>query len=79
MDRGVWQGNIHTYLTFSLHTVFIGALKKKSCRQILIEPWSEIEPWRRKWQPTPGFVLENSIEEEPGGLCSIGSQRVGHN
>ena len=57
MDRGVWQGNIHTYLMFTLHTVFIGALKKKkSCRQILIEPWSKIEPWRRKWQPTPGFV-----------------------
>ena len=28
MDREVWQGNIHTYLMFTLHTVFIGALKK---------------------------------------------------
>ena len=33
MDRGVWQGNIHTYLMFTLHTVFIGALKKKKILQ----------------------------------------------
>ena len=28
-------------------------------------------PWRREWQPTPWT-------EEPGGLYSVGYQRVGH-
>ena len=37
-------------------------------------------PWRRAWQPTPVFLPEESPwTEEPGGLQSMGSQRVGHN
>ena len=33
----------------------------------------------RKWQPTPVFLPEKiPWTEEPGGLQSIGSQRVGH-
>ena len=36
-------------------------------------------PWRRAWQPTPVFLpRESSWTEEPGGLQSMGSQRVGH-
>ena len=38
-------------------------------------------PWRRKWQPTThSSVLAWRIPwtEEPGGLQSTGSQRVGH-
>ena len=35
--------------------------------------------WRRAWQPTPVFLREESPRtEEPGGLQSLGSQRVGH-
>ena len=36
--------------------------------------------WRREWQPTP-VILAWKIPwtEEPGGLQSIGLQRVGHN
>ena len=49
--------------------------------------------WRRKWQPTPVFLPGESREmathpsvlawripwtEEPGGLQSLGLQRVGH-
>ena len=35
--------------------------------------------WRRKWQPTPVFLLAKSQwTEEPGGLQSVGSPRVGH-
>ena len=30
--------------------------------------------WRRTWQPTPVSCLENPMEEEPGGLQSMGSQ-----
>ena len=36
--------------------------------------------WKRKWQPTPVFLLgEIPWTEEPGGLQSMGFQRVGHN
>ena len=36
-------------------------------------------PWRRTWQPTPVFLPGESLwTEEPGGLQSLGSQRVGH-
>jgi len=35
-------------------------------------------PWRRAWQHTPVFLPgESPWTEEPGGLWSIGSQRVG--
>ena len=34
---------------------------------------------RRKWQPTPGFLRRIPCTEEPGGLQSMGSKRVGHN
>ena len=35
-------------------------------------------PWRA-WQPTPVFLPgESPWTEEPGGLHSIGSRRVGH-
>ena len=37
------------------------------------------DPWRRKWQPTPVFSPgEYPWTEEPGGLQSMGQQRVGH-
>ena len=36
-------------------------------------------PWTRKWQPTP-VLLPGKFPwtEEPGGLQSMGSHRVGH-
>ena len=37
-------------------------------------------PWRRTWQPTPVFLPgEFRWTEDPGGLQSMGSQRVRHN
>ena len=42
-------------------------------------PWVGKIPWRRAWQPTPIFLPgESPWTEQPGGLQSIGSQRVGH-
>ena len=32
------------------------------CRTHEFEPLAGKIPWRRKWQPTPGFLLENSID-----------------
>jgi len=35
--------------------------------------------WRRAWQPTPVFLPPRILwTEDPGGLQSRGSQRVGH-
>ena len=42
-------------------------------------PRFERTPWRRKWQPIPEFLpAESPWIEEPGGLQSMGSQRVRH-
>ena len=42
-------------------------------------PGLEKIPWRREWQPTPVFLPgESPWTEEPGGLESMGLQRVGH-
>ena len=43
------------------------------------DPWVGKMPWRRKCQPTPAFLPGQSQTEEPGGLQSVGSQRVGQN
>ena len=51
-----------------------------SQREHGFSPWVERIPWRRAWWPTPGFLPEESpCPEKPGGLQSMGSQRVGHN
>ena len=43
------------------------------------DPWVRKIPWRKAWQPTPVFLPgESHWAEEPGGLQSIGSHRVGH-
>ena len=50
--------------------------RHKRCR---FYPWVGNIPWRRKWQPTPVFLPgESPWTEEPGGLQSMGPQRVGH-
>ena len=44
------------------------------------DPWVGKIPWRRAWQLTPVFLPgESPWMEEPGGLQSVGLQRVGHN
>ena len=44
-----------------------------------VDPWVEKIPWRRKWQPSPVFLPgESPWAEEPGGLQSMGLQRVRH-
>ena len=41
------------------------------------DPWVGKIPWRRAWQPNPGFLAwEIPRTEEPGGLQSMGLQRV---
>ena len=41
------------------------------CRRHRFDPWVGKIPWRRKWQPTPVFLLGKiPWTEEPGGLRS---------
>ena len=41
-------------------------------------PWVRKIPWKRKWQLTAVFLpVESPWTEKPGGLQSMGSQRVG--
>ena len=50
------------------------------CRRCEFHPWVRKMSWRRKWQPTPVFLLGKiPWIEEPGGLQSMAYQRVGHN
>ena len=44
-----------------------------------LDPWVGKFPWRRKWQPTPVFFLENPMNKGAWQVQSIGLQRVGHN
>ena len=44
-----------------------------------VNPWVGKIPWRRAWQPTPvPLPGEPPRTEHPGGLQSVGLQRVGH-
>ena len=60
-----------------------GTVVKEStcqCRRHQIRgfiPWVGKIPWRRKWQLTPVFLPRKFQTEEPGGLQSMGSHRVG--
>ena len=46
------------------------------------DPWVGKIPWRRKWQPISIYLVflpgESPWTEEPGGLQSMGSQRIRH-
>ena len=63
--------HIHTYIYVFIHThTYI-----YMCVCVYICIYTHI---RRKWQFTP-VLLPRKFQEEPGGLQSMGSQRVGHN
>ena len=48
-------------------------------RETWVDPWVGKIPWRRAWQPTPVFLPgESPWTEKPGGLQSMGLQRVTH-
>ena len=47
------------------------------CRGLRFHPWVGKIPWRRKWQHIVGWKIPWT--EDPGGLQSKGSQRIGHN
>ena len=49
------------------------------CGRPEFDPQFGKTPWRREWQPTPVFLPGKSPRtEEPGGLQSMGLQKLGH-
>ena len=62
---------VYTYT--HTHTLgFPGGSDSKKCRRPGFNPWVGQIPWRREWQPTPGFL--------PGAFHrqrSLGSQSMG--
>ena len=50
------------------------------CRRPRFDPWVGKILWRREWQPTPVFCLENSMDRglQFGRLQFMGLQRVRH-
>ena len=50
------------------------------CRRPGFSPWAGKIPWRKEWQPTPIFLPGefHGQRSQPGGLQSMGLQRVGH-
>ena len=70
--------NIEVLIPFQ--TVFFSRYMPRSrlqCERPGFDPWVGKLPWRRAWQPTPVFLpAESQWTEEPGGLQSIGLQRV---
>ena len=49
------------------------------CRKHRFDPWVRKIPCRREWLSTPVFLPAKSQgQKEPGGLHSMGSQRVRH-
>ena len=48
-------------------------------RETCVYPCVGKIPWKRAWQPTPLFLLGRAPwTEEPGGLQSMGLERVRH-
>ena len=67
---------------FPVFLVFPGGSDRVclQCRRPGFYPRIGKIPWRRAWPPTPIFLPgESPWAEKPGGLQSMGSQRVGHN
>ena len=81
-DRAVhWVLDLNNVSSFGA-SVVTQLVKKISlqCRRPWFHPWVGKILWRRAWQPSP--VLwpgESPWTEEPGGLQSMGWQRVGYN
>ena len=52
--------------------------ESRRCKNHRFDPWVGKIPWRRAWQPTPVFLLENPMTVEPCGPQSVGLQEIEH-
>ena len=71
MDRGTWSATVHG--------VLVTQTEESACDvgDLGSVPGLGRSPGVRKWQPTPVFLPGELWIEEPGGLQSMWSQRVG--
>ena len=64
-------------VNLSLSGKFLALTETPLCR---FDPWVRMIPWRRKWQPTPVFLLGKSHGKKSlAGYSLWGSQRVRYN
>ena len=59
--------------TFMLLRWLSGKECSCQCGRRRFEPWVRKTPWRRKWQPTPIFLLGNPMDR---GAWQATAQRV---
>ena len=77
LKTGNWT---RRYVHKGLHRWLSGKESACQCRRCGFDPWVGKIPWRKKWQPTPVFLLGKiPWTEEPGRLQSMWSKRVGDN
>ena len=88
--RGAWRLSFVFILNFYFFLIAVSFLlfpswlsgREATCswKRGGFDPWVRRISWRRKWQPTHSSTLAWKIPwmEEPDGLQSMGSQRVGH-
>ena len=93
MEGGAWQATVHGVAKSwtRLRDFTLSKQRSSLVAQVVKnlpathETWVqslgwENFPWKREWLPTPVFLPgESPWTEEPGGLQSVGSQRVRHN
>ena len=81
-SRGSSQPRDRTWVSCIVGRCFLPSEppgKPMQCRRPGFTPRVGIIPWRKVWQPIPVLLLgESPWTEEPGGLQSMGLQRVGH-
>ena len=87
-EKLLWRGKgeVSLYVILAKDTCHPGLLRWLSgketafqCRRHRSDPWVRKIPWRREWLSTPVFLPAKSHgQKEPGGLHSMGSQRVRH-
>ena len=74
----LWLSNIPSWL-FKWHSGKATAYQWRRCRTHGFGPWVRKISWRRKWQPTPVFLLGKSHGEgNLAGYNPWGSKRVRH-
>ena len=69
----------HLYVFFVASLVVQMVKNSLAMQEIWVQSLGWEGPWRREWHSTPVFLPgESPWTEEPGGLQSMESQRVGH-
>ena len=68
---------METYAVFGL-LLWLGWRIRLQCGGPGFDPWVGKIPWRRTWQPIPVLAWRIPWTEEPGGVESMGLQRVKH-